>query len=92
MIWLNMPCGTKCTHGLTQNANKCLNEVIWDRSSTYEVQEIVALATYLAVLKFNEGDISFLKILKILDSSLVKVPKTATKRGSSYRPKRAQER
>ena len=54
----------KCTHGLTQNTNECLNGLIWDRcpKSTYVERETVALATYLAVLKFNDGDVSFLKI------------------------------
>ncbi|CAB4006174.1 Hypothetical predicted protein [Paramuricea clavata] len=59
----------KCTHGLTQNVNECLNGMIWDRcpKTTYVEQETVALATYLAVLKFNDGDISFLKIFEALD-------------------------
>jgi hypothetical protein len=59
----------KCTHGLTQNVNECLNGLIWDRcpKSTYVEQETLALATYLAILKFNEGDISFLKIFSELD-------------------------
>ena len=59
----------KCTHGLTQNVNECLNRLIWDRcpKSTYVEQETVTLATYLAVLKFNDGDISFLKIFEDLD-------------------------
>ena len=50
----------KCTHGLTQNPNECLNGMIWDRcpKNTYVEKETVALATYLAVLKFNDGDIS----------------------------------
>jgi hypothetical protein len=58
-------------HGLTQNANECLNGKIWDRCPkiTYVEQETVALATYLAVLKFNDGDISFLKIFEDLDIS-----------------------
>ena len=30
-------------------------------------QETVALATYLAILKFNDGDISFLKLFQDLD-------------------------
>ena len=60
---------SKCTHGMTQNVNECLNGLIWDRcpKSTYVEQETVALATYLAVLRFNDGDISFLKILSDLD-------------------------
>ena len=59
----------KCTHGLTQNINECLNGMIWDRcpKTTYVEQETVALATYLAVLKFNDGDISFIKLLHDLD-------------------------
>ena len=60
---------SKCTHGLTQNVNECLNGPIWDRcpKSTYVEKETVALATYLAILKFNDGDISFLKIFSELD-------------------------
>ena len=60
---------SKCTHGLTQNVNGCLNGLIWDRcpKSTYVEQETVALATYLGILKFNDGDISFLKIFSELD-------------------------
>ena len=59
----------KCTHGLTQNLNECLNGLIWDRcpKTTYVEQSTVALATYLAVLKFNDGDISFFKIFEDLD-------------------------
>ena len=54
----------KCTYGLTQNVNECLNGLIglvvpkppmWNRQLSY-------LATYLAVLKFNDRDISYLKI------------------------------
>jgi hypothetical protein len=59
----------KCTHGLTQNVNECLNGLIWERcpKTTYVEQETVALATYLAVLKFNDGDIYLLKTLTELD-------------------------
>ena len=59
----------KCTHGLTQNVNECLNGLIWDRcpKTTYVEHETVALATYLAILKFNDGDISFLKLFEDLD-------------------------
>ena len=59
----------KCTHGLTQNVNECLNGLVWDRcpKSIYVEKETVELATYLAVLKFNDGDISFLKIFEDLD-------------------------
>lgn len=56
---------SKCTQGLTQNVNECLNGLIWDRcpKTIYVEQETVALATYLAILKFNDGDISLLKML-----------------------------
>ena len=59
----------KCTHGMTQNVNECLNGLIWDRcpKTTYVEHETVALSTYLAVVKFNDGDISFLKIFEDLD-------------------------
>ena len=54
---------------MTQNVNECLNGLIWDRcpKSTYVEKETVALATYLAFLKFNDEDISFLKIFSELD-------------------------
>ena len=54
---------------MTQNVNECLHGLIWDRcpKTTYVEQEIVALATYLAVLKFNDGDISLLMVLSELD-------------------------
>ena len=60
---------SKCTRGLPQNVNECLNDLIWDRcpKSTYVEKETVALATYLAILKFNDGGISFLKIFSELD-------------------------
>lgn len=72
----------KCTHGLTQNVNECLNGRIWDRcpKSTYVEQEAVALATGLAVLKFNDGDISFLKIFGDLDI----IPGYFTCKGSEH--------
>jgi predicted DNA-binding WGR domain protein len=46
-----------------------LNGLIWDRcpKTTYVEQETVALATYLAVLKFNDGDISLIKLFHDLD-------------------------
>ena len=58
----------KCTHGLTQNVNEFLNKMIWKRcpKTTYLKQETVAHATYLAFLKFNDGDINLLKILSEL--------------------------
>ena len=54
---------------MTQNINEYLNGLIWDRcpKTTYVEQETVALSTYLAVLKFNNGDICFLKIFEDLD-------------------------
>ena len=59
----------KCTHGLTQNVNECLNGLIWDRcpKSVYAEQETVPLATFQAVLKFNDGDISVLKLFSDRD-------------------------
>ena len=59
----------KCKHGLTQKVNEYLNGLIRGRCPkfTYVEQETLALATYLAILKFNERDISFLKIFSDLD-------------------------
>ena len=57
----------KCrTHGLTQNVNECLNRLRCPKS-IYVEQETVTLATYLALLKFSDGDIYFLKIFEDLD-------------------------
>lgn len=43
--------------------------LIWDRcpKSVYVDSETVAFATYLAILKFNDGDISLLKLLSDLE-------------------------
>ena len=62
----------KFTQGLIQNVNECLNGRIWERclKSVYVEQQTVALTTYLAILKFNYGDVSFLKLLSDLDITL----------------------
>ncbi|XP_046844662.1 LOW QUALITY PROTEIN: uncharacterized protein LOC124438534 [Xenia sp. Carnegie-2017] len=75
----------KCMHGLTQNVNECLNGLIWERcpKSTYAEKETVALATYLAVLKFNDGDIFFIKIFEDLNITPGKFSLEATKVSSS---------
>ena len=79
----------KCMHGLTQNVNECLNGMIWDRcpETTYVEQETVALATYLAVLKFNDADISFLKMFEDLDITLGVFTCKGTKNGDITRIK-----
>ena len=53
----------KCTHGLTQNV-EFLSGLIWDRcpKTTHVEHETVALSTYLAVLKFNDWEISLIKL------------------------------
>ena len=52
----------KLSDGKGQNVNEFLNGLIWYRcpKTTNVKQETVALATYLAVLKFNGGDISLI--------------------------------
>ena len=83
---------------MTQNVNECLNGLIWDRcpKTTYVEQETVALATYLAVLQFNYGDISLLKVLSELDISASiftsKGAEIATKLGLNCQPKKQQKR
>ena len=59
-------------------------------------QETAALATYLTVLKFDDEEISYMKVLQDLiysrGCSPVKVPKTVTEQRSSGRPERALRR
>ena len=59
----------------------------WERcpKATYVEHSTVALATYLAVLQFNDEDISFLKILRTwilhLQYLPLKVPKNVISNG-----------
>jgi hypothetical protein len=66
--------------------NECLNVFFWDRCPkfTYVEQETVALiATYLAVLMFNDGEISCINILNYLDP-LYKKCTEKVKRGEKH--------
>ena len=56
---------SKCLHGKTQNANECLNKIIWDRcqEETYVEATIIEIATYDAVAYFNDGCSAILKTM-----------------------------
>ena len=58
----------KCLHGKTQNANECLNKLIWDRCNkeTYVAVPVIEDATYSAVAYFNDGASSILKVMREL--------------------------
>lgn len=59
---------SKCTHGLTQNPNESVNNVIWSRvpKKTFVHIETLSLGTYDAVSSFNVGNISKLQTLRRL--------------------------
>ena len=54
----------KCLHGKTQNANECLNKLIWDRcSKEYFVEkDVVQEAAFSAISHFNDGRKSILNL------------------------------
>lgn len=80
----------KCTLGLNKKADECLNRLLWDicPKSTLVEKETVALA-YLAAVKFNDGDISILKILTELDRTPGLFLGSAIRTGSSFKLGRA---
>ena len=47
----------KCLHGETQNANECLNSLVWQKcpKSVFVTREVFEMAVYSAVLHFNDG-------------------------------------
>ena len=58
----------KCLHGKTQNANECLNGLIWQRApkTSFVGTVHVELAMYDAIAHFNIGQKAFLNILEQL--------------------------
>ena len=58
----------KCLHGKMQNANECLNKLIWDRCNkeTYVAVPVIEDATYSAVAYFNDGASSILMVMREL--------------------------
>ena len=55
----------KCLHGKTQNANECLNKLIWDRCSkeVYAESIVIEDAAYSAVSYFNDGCNSIINVM-----------------------------
>ena len=47
----------KCLHGETQNANECLNFIVWTRcpKNTFVSKPVFQMAIHSAVLHFNDG-------------------------------------
>ena len=56
----------RCLHGKTQNNNECLNGVIWKRCSkdVYVGQQTLEMGVNSAVISFNEGMNSILKVMQ----------------------------
>lgn len=59
---------SRCLHGGTQNQNKAINGLIWQRATkeTHASTPTVELATFLAVGHFNDGSQTLLTILEAL--------------------------
>ena len=57
---------TKCLHGKTQNPNECLNKLIWTRcpKEVWIGVNTLKQATLAAVARFNDGYISYVKIMQ----------------------------
>jgi len=56
----------RTAHGLTQNANECFNSTVWNIApkNVFANRELVELAVYMAVCRFNEGLHLTLKVLQ----------------------------
>lgn len=61
----------RCLHGKTQNVNEAFNHVIWNRlpKNVFVGRLTLELGVYEAVISFNEGNVSRLKVLKELGFS-----------------------
>ena len=57
---------TKCLHGKTQNPNESLNKLIWTRcpKEVWVGVNTLKQATLAAVAHFNDGYISYVKIMQ----------------------------
>ena len=63
---------TKCLHGKTQNPNECLNKLIWTRcpKEVWVGVNTLKQATLAAVAHFNDGYISYVKIMQQMGINL----------------------
>lgn len=61
----------RCLHGKTQNVNEAFNHIIWNRlpKNVFVGRLTLELGVYEAVISFNDGNISRLKVLKELGFS-----------------------
>ena len=62
---------TKCLHGLTQNANEALNNVIWKKcpKRSFVQRNILEIATFSALIEFNDGQLGICKVAEKLGLS-----------------------
>ena len=71
MIWLNLPCRTSAHMAWPKMSTNAWMDSsgthVQNQATVYVEKETVELATYLAVLNFNDGDISLLKIFEYVD-------------------------
>jgi len=59
---------SKCLHGLTQNANEALNNIIWKKcpKNIFMKKDTLNMAVSLAIIDFNEGKIGICHVAKEL--------------------------
>ena len=59
---------SKCMHGLTQNANESLNNIIWKKcpKRIFVTRAVLEMAVYSAIIDFNNGMLGLCKVAKEL--------------------------
>ena len=59
---------SKCLHGLTQNANEALNNIIWKKcpKTIFVKKDTLNMTVSLAIIDFNEGNIGICHVAKEL--------------------------
>ena len=62
---------SKCLHGLTQNVNEALNNIIWKKcpKRSFVQRNILEIATYSALIEFNDGQLGICKVAEKLGLS-----------------------
>ena len=62
---------SKCLHGLTQNVDEALNNIIWKKcpKRSFVQRNILEIATYSALIEFNDGQLGICKVAEKLGLS-----------------------
>ena len=58
----------KCLHGLTQNVNEALNQIIWTKipKSIFVGKHLLEMGVHSAIIEYNDGATCVGKVLKLL--------------------------